>query len=156
MLIQQTYDNALAQLSDRLAAAQTVTPELMSELIASACVRLPALRRAGTPGRVDRLIEAGAWTDAALALIEAELPQWTLRRLEYDTGAWHCSLSTQRELPAWLDQSADAHHCDPALSILSAFLQARRTAETSKAARPGTVPAVGQGHSVAVCCDNFA
>lgn len=156
MLIHQNHDGALARLSDRLVSAQTATPEFVSEFIGTACTRLPALNNAGAPSRINRLIEAGAWTDAALALVEAELPQWKLRCLEYDEGAWHCSLSGQWELPAWLDSSVDAHHQNLALAILSALLEARRMDAISAAAKPRIVPAIKQGHSVVVCCDNFA
>jgi hypothetical protein len=33
---------------------------------------------------LDRLIEAGAWADAAITLVGFELPNWRLRRLVYD------------------------------------------------------------------------
>ena len=65
----------------------------------------------------------GAWTDAALALIELELPQWRVRRLAYDDGEWYCSLSRGRELPDWLDQPVEGRHADLALAILSAFVE---------------------------------
>jgi hypothetical protein len=88
---------------------------------------------------VERLIQSGAWTDAALALIDLELPQWQIRRIAYDEGEWHCALSRQRELPEWLDQSVEARHADLALAILSAFVEAQRISVPSS--RP-SVPAV--------------
>ena len=36
--------------------------------------------------RINRLIAARAWTDAALALVELELPQWSLRRIVQKTA----------------------------------------------------------------------
>jgi hypothetical protein len=42
---------------------------------------------------LDRLIEAGAWTDAAITLIGFELPSWSVRRLACEDGEWLCSLS---------------------------------------------------------------
>ena len=80
---------------------------------------------------LDRLIQSQAWTDAALALIDLELPQWQIRRLAYDDGEWYCSLSRQRELPDWLDQSIETRHADLALAILSAFVEARRVSAPS-------------------------
>jgi hypothetical protein len=71
-----------------------------------ACTRLPA----GKAARIDQLIDAGAWNDAALALIELELPAWKLRRLVYEDGEWLCSLSRQPNLPLALDDTADARH----------------------------------------------
>ena len=76
--------------------------------------------------RLAQLIQSDAWTDAALALIDLELPLWQVRRLTYDNGEWYCALSRERELPDWLDQSIEARHADLALAILCAFLEARR------------------------------
>ena len=56
-----------------------------------------------TAARIDQLIEARAWNDAALALVELELPAWKLRRLVYEDGEWHCSLSRQPNLPVALE-----------------------------------------------------
>ena len=88
--------------------------------------------------RIERLIGSGAWTDAALALIDLELPQWQIRRIAYDEGEWHCALSRQRELPEWLDQSIETHHADLALAILSAFVDAQRVAR--RRAEPAFLP----------------
>ena len=87
-----------------------------------ACTRLPAVKAT----RIDQLIEAGAWGEAALALIELELPAWKLRRLVYEDGQWLCSLSRQPNLPVALDDTADASHEVLPLAILRAFVEARR------------------------------
>jgi hypothetical protein len=52
-----------------------------------------------TRPRVNQLIEAGAWADATLAMVELELPYWNLRRLVHEDGEWLCSLSKQPNLP---------------------------------------------------------
>src|SRR5258707_7529883 len=105
-------------LVDRLHDAPAVTAGLISEVIGKPSRRLPV--------RIERLIDSGAWTDAALALLELKLPHWQLRRLAYDDGEWHCALSPQRELPDWLDdRSIESHHADLAMAILSAFADAR-------------------------------
>jgi hypothetical protein len=136
-------------LDDRLRGAPAVTADLISEVIGKPSRRLPV--------RIERLIESGAWTDAALALLELELPHWQLRRLAYDDGEWHCALSRQRELPDWLDdRSIESHHADLAMAILSAFVEARR-----KSALPGrtSVPAVSRvvnPRYEPANCDNFA
>lgn len=88
-----------------------------------------------------RLIQSSAWTEAALALIDLELPFWQIRRLAYDNGEWYCALSRERELPDWLDQSIEARHADLALAILSAFVEARRIEAPQIRAN---VPDVGQ------------
>ena len=85
---------------------------------------------------LERLLESGAWTDAALALIDLELPQWQLRRIAYDEGEWHCALSRQRELPEWLDLAIEARHADLALAMLSAFVEARASIHRRSDQRP--------------------
>ena len=114
------------ELSDRLHDAPAMTAGLMSGIIAEKCRRFPSAGQSEKTARVERLIQSGAGLDAALALIDLELPLWQIRRIAYDDGEWHCALSRQRELPDWLDQSIEARHPDLALAILSAFVEARR------------------------------
>jgi hypothetical protein len=134
-------ENPSADLGDRLREACAVTAEFMSDIVRQTCRRFPSLGQSAKTDRIERLIQSGAWTDAALALIELELPQWQIRRLAYDDGEWYCALSRQRELPDWLDQSIEARHADLALAILSAFVEARRT--STPATRP-SVPSTPQ------------
>src|SRR5262249_5015597 len=95
-------------LTERLRNAFAVTPSLIADIIPDACRRLPSQGQAGKSARIEQLIAMGAWTDAALGLVELELPQWRVRRLAYDDGEWYCALSRQRELPDWLDDSVEA------------------------------------------------
>jgi hypothetical protein len=139
------------ELNDRLRDADVVTAELISEIIGETC-RRPTEKTA----RIERLIASGAWTDAALALVDLELPQWQVRRIAYDEGEWHCALSRQRELPEWLDQSIEAHHEDLPLAILNAFVETRgvsapRTRTSVPLVRPAPDPLC-----IPVCCENFA
>src|SRR3954471_23811871 len=115
-----------ASLDDRLRDAYGVTAEFLPDIGGEPCRRFPSTEGSAKAARVERLIQSQAWTDAALALIELELPHWQIRRLAYDEGEWYCALSRQRELPDWLDQSIETHHADLALAILSAFVEARR------------------------------
>ena len=133
-----------------------MTAELLSDVIGKACRRFPSIRRTEKTARIERLIRAGAWTDAALALIELELPQWQVRRIVYDEGEWHCALSRQRELPDWLDQSIEARHADLPLAILSAFVDAQRVSTPSIRTSVPTVPREANPLHEPVCCDNFA
>jgi hypothetical protein len=145
-----------AELGDRLRDANAVTAEFLSEIISQTCRRFPSLGQSGKTARIERLIRSGAWTDAALALIDLELPQWQVRRLAYDQGEWFCALSRERELPDWLDQSAEAHHADMALAILGAFVEVQRI---SAPASRTSVPAVTRDANPLyepVCSDNFA
>lgn len=135
-------------LDDRLHDAPSVTADLISEVIGTTGRRFPS--------RIERLIGSGAWTDAALALLELELPQWQLRRLAYDDGEWHCALSRQRELPDWLDdRTIESHHADLSMAILSAFVDAQRKPapprKTSVPAAPRSATALYEP----VSCDNF-
>jgi hypothetical protein len=118
-------------LGDRLRDASAVTPALFRTVIATACRRFSSQGQSEKAARIERLIGVNAWTEATLALIELELPQWQLRRIAYDGGEWYCALSRERELPEWLDQSIEAHHTDFALALLSAFVEAQQLAAAS-------------------------
>jgi hypothetical protein len=143
-------------IEDRLRHAHHVTAKLISSVIETVCRRFPSAGQSEKTARIERLIAAEAWTDAAFALIELELPQWQVRRVAYDEGEWHCALSRERELPEWLDQSLEARHPDLPLAILSAFVEAQRASAPS--VRP-SVPIVRRGAAAdyeVLCPDNFA
>src|ERR1700681_492467 len=109
------------ELDDRLRDAHAVTSELIAEIIDETCRRFPAAGQTGKTARIERLIGSGAWTDAALALIDRELPLWQVRRIVYDEGEWYCALSRERELPDWLDQLIETRHAGLPLAIFRAF-----------------------------------
>jgi hypothetical protein len=143
------------ELGERLHDAQAVTAEIMSAVIHETCRRIPPIRRTGKAARLDRFIGSEAWTDAALALIDLEKPQWQVRRIAYDEGEWHCALSCQRELPIWLDQSIENHHADLALAILSAFIDAQRFGTPRSETSVPIAPREATAHYLPLCCDNF-
>jgi len=155
MLFNLDNEDRLGVLTYQVRLAPALTPDLICKIIADACPRLPALNR-GKAVQIDRLICAGAWNDAALALIELELPAWKLRRLIYEDGEWHCSLTKQPNLPVALDETADASHEVLALAILGAFLEARRRTSALRETGLPTVPHVRAKSDLAICCDNFA
>jgi hypothetical protein len=144
------------ELGDRLRAARSVTSELMSEVVGEACRRFPSMGRTDKTARIERLIGSQAWTDAALALVDLELPLWRVRRLAYDEGEWYCALSRERELPDWLDRSIETRHTDLALAILSAFVDARRISAPRSTTSVPTVPRDANPLYEPACCDNFA
>jgi hypothetical protein len=148
------YD--LGALTDRLRVADVTTSELMAEIVGATCRRFPPVRPTGKTARIARLIGSQAWTDAALALLDLELPQWQVRRIVYDEGEWHCALSRQRELPDWLDQAIEARHVDLPLAILAAFVDAQRITAPSTRTSVPTAPYGANPRWVPVCCDNFA
>lgn len=145
-----------SDLADRLHDAHAVTAELLSDVISEACWRFPPVRRTDKTAQIERLIQSAAWTDATLALIELELPQWQIRRIVYDGGEWHCALSRQRELPDWLDQAIEARHAELPLAILGAFVDAQRVSAPSIRTSVPTVPRGVYRPYEPVCCDNFA
>jgi hypothetical protein len=146
----------LDRLDERLCDAPAVTSDLMTELIGETCRRVPPMGHSEKTARIERLIQTEAWTDAALALINLELPQWQVRRIAYDDGEWHCALSRQRELPEWLDQSIEAHHVDLPLAILSAFIGAQRISVPASRTSVPTVPREANALYEPVLSDNFA
>src|SRR5882762_3628566 len=146
----------LRPFDDRLRDASAATADLIWEVIGETCRRFPSMGHSEKTARIERLIQAEAWTDAALALIDLELPQWQVRRIAYDEGEWHCALSRQRELPDWLDQSIEAHHSNLALAILSAFVEAQRIAAPSSRTSVPLVPREASTLYDPVLTDNFA
>jgi hypothetical protein len=124
MLYSPEHD--LVGVGERLRAASEANESIMAEIIGAACRRYPSLGQGDKTARVEQLIRSGAWIDAALALIDLELPFWQIRRLAYDEGEWYCALSRERELPDWLDQSIETRHEDLSLAILAAFVEAQR------------------------------
>jgi hypothetical protein len=146
----------LLELQDELGRARVVTPDLMSKVVAVACSRMTMPAKAA---RIDRLIESEAWTEAALLLVELELPQWKLRRLAYEDGAWLCSLSKQCSPRVWLMDCAEARHESLPLSILSALIEAQQWGEPPSMRTASSVPRCGIESSSpfeTMCCDNFA
>jgi len=105
--------------------------------------------------RVEQLIQSQAWTDAALALIDLELPHWQIRSLTYDGGEWFCALSRQRNMPDWLDQPVETHHADLARAILDAFAEAKRISAPQNRDGDPVQAAVAPLYEP-VCSENFA
>ena len=149
MFLKPSRNDRLDELQEHVRRSRTVTPELLTELIAKACIRFAACGNADK-ARVHRLVEHCAWTDAALALLELDLPHWKLRRLLYEDGEWHCFLSRRLDFPLELDDGTEATHEVLALAILVAFIQARSVIAST------AVPQVRAAPRDTLCCDNFA
>jgi hypothetical protein len=155
MSFDANHGGHLRDLQEQIRRARTITPGLMADVIARACPGVRAQYRS-VKTRILHLIESGAFADATLALLELELPQWKLRRLIYEDGEWHCSLSKHVSLPTELDEMAEANHEDLPLAILYAFVEARRQSLIAGKSRPQSVPQVRPMQGYAICCDNFA
>jgi hypothetical protein len=155
-MLQINARHDLGGLSEHLLAASEVDARLINEVIGTACRRYPSLGQSEKSMRVEQLIGSCAWTDAALALIDLELPFWQVRRLAYDDGEWYCALSRERELPDWLDQSIEARHADLALAIVSAFIEAQRISEPESRPSVPTIKAAASDFYEPVSIDNYS
>jgi hypothetical protein len=143
-------------LSQRLRTAPAMTRPLILDIIDNACRRFPSLGQSERTAHLMRLIDAEAWADAALALIDLELPMWQVRRIAYDEGEWHCALSRERELPDWLDAAVESRHADLALALLSAFVEVQALAvEVSRPSVPTVRPAPDPFYEP-IGCENFS
>ena len=117
-------------------------------------------QQANAPGSRDRverilqLAQTGAWTEAALALLELEQPEWTLRRLVHADGQWLCSLTRRPDLPIELDDAAEAHNAILPLAILGALAETREKDSFKRATRATGVNA-DRREAFVPCCDNF-
>lgn len=143
------------QLLKRIQDASAPDTRLFADVIANACPRALALVEMRKAVRLKQLLESGAWTDAALALAELELPQWKVRRIACDDGEWHCRLSAQPWLPEGFDELVETFHSVLPLAILSAVVQARQQTATSPRAEAPTADVVFSADPIRICCDNF-
>jgi hypothetical protein len=145
-------ETSLDQLAERLHQACTGSPGTIADVISSAyghaAIHAPYARE-----NLKRLTAAGAWIDAALALLALEAPQWKLRRLAFDDGEWFCSLSQHPQLPIELDDTIDSRHENAAIAILLALVETRKAAqpESRRAAALRLQPLPTN----ALNCDNF-
>jgi hypothetical protein len=148
-------EDSFDRLIQQLRMAHDLDAALILRVVTDACTRLPAFGKSGQRMRLDRLILCEAWTDAALSLLELELPSWRLRRLAYDGGEWLCSLSRHPQDPIEIDQLAEGRHSSMAVAILISLLEAKHLLAATAATRPATMPHVRARTAEQVCCDNF-
>ena len=126
----------------------------IAEYVAGRCRRQPA----GAADKVERILElaaAGAWTDAALTLVELEQPEWKLRRLAHEDGQWFCCLSRRPELPIEMDDTAEANNALLPLAILDALAEAREKNVIEWRKRAPAVSNPQSPSAVVPACDNF-
>jgi hypothetical protein len=150
-------NDRLNAVHDDLQRAQGMTRDLMARVV-DAGTRIATPSGAAKAARIGRLIELAAWTEAALAMVDLELPQWKVRRLVCEEGLWLCSLSRQWKLPAWLADDVETRHESLPLAILTAVVDARRCALLSSPPRANAVPLCGSAAddpAEIICCDNF-
>lgn len=135
--------------------ASATSPISIADHIAAHCQEVD---RTGVPDRVERILQlaaTGAWTDATLALLELEQPQWKLRRLVHEDGEWFCSLSRRPDLPIELDDAAEAHNELLPLAILDALAEAREKNAIAWGTRRPVASNAASQSAVTPACDNF-
>jgi hypothetical protein len=146
----------LDRLDEELRLAREPAHAHFTRLKTSACPRLLALGKSAAVDRLERLVAEAAWTEAAIDLIELEIPRWTLRRVVHENCEWHCSLSRQPNSSLELDDMAQASHEVLPLAVLRAFFAAR----TRDVVAPHAISAVPHirlaSDSFVHCCDNYA
>jgi hypothetical protein len=138
---------------------ETAGPASLSPAVASTFAAIangskayPPIGSASRSARLARVAEAGAWTEAALALVELELPRWHVRRIEHDGSEWYCTLSLHRRMPRELDDAVDGRSSLLPLAILDALLEARRRSLEEANSRPPDSPQ--STRTEVVWCDN--
>jgi hypothetical protein len=136
----------------RIERATMVTPGLIADIV-DYCGSRPRPDSSPVAQRLHTLLAAGAFTDAALAVIAIDLPRWSLTRLLFEDGEWLCTLAQYPQMPAWLDEVVDGRHASLPLAILAAAVAARAADLNTNNA--GALP-VAPVFSDALCCDNFA
>jgi hypothetical protein len=155
MLFISDHQDQVQQLLRRIQDATAPETRLFADVIANACPRALALIELRKAARLKQLIESGAWTDAALALAELELPQWKPRRIVYDDGEWHCRLSAQPWLPEGFDEVVETFHNELPLALLAAVVQAHQQTATAPRTDGPVGDVVAGVDPIRICCDNF-
>jgi len=96
----------------------------IAAMIDRGCRLMPPAAPHSPAGRLAALLDARAWLDAALALIEIEAPGWQLRRIDRDDDAWNCVLTRYPSMPPEFDEPAEGRHRLLPLAVLAAIADA--------------------------------
>ena len=140
-----------------ISRADAATPDLAATVLdlVLARRRLPG---GGDPAkRIRRLIDAQAWTDAALALVALDRSR-VLRHAIHEDGEWRCTLGSPWPLPACVDDTIEFAHADLPLAIFGALVGAlqEKFLPASAAALVSRARAEPRDAVAYVNCDNFA
>jgi hypothetical protein len=145
------------ELRDALGGAPAASAELISAALDVMAARCALPDRVSRTQRIGALIDAQAWTDAALAIVDLDRSR-AVRQITHEEGEWSCRIGSRWAVPDWLDGSALFLHPAPSLAILGALLESLAQRE-DQATAATSVPSSGsrRGHSIpAVACDNYA
>ena len=110
----------IESLRRRIERSSSPTRDLLADIVAATCPTAPAGadRRARL---VEHLLSADAFTQAAFALVEWRLPDWSVRRLCQEGQQWWCAI-THRDMIEWGGEEEDQSHEDMTLAILKSYL----------------------------------
>jgi hypothetical protein len=147
---------SLAALAHRVCTADAASSAILRNVASATCKRGQASRQSARLAQLQHFIDDGALIDASLAMIELELPAWSLRRIAYDDGKWHCGLSRHRELPHWLDDAVETSHASLPLALLGAYVEALQQFDSDRVALRPSVPLTQPGSHERLCCENFS
>jgi hypothetical protein len=144
------------ELRDALDGASAPAADLLSSALDLMSTHCALPDRADRARRIRALIDAQAWIDAALAIVDLDRSH-AVRQISHDDGEWSCRIGSRWAIPDWLDNSVQFTHRVLPLAILGALLDAR--AQSEEAVAPATsVPLSrsGRGYAIpAVSCDNY-
>jgi hypothetical protein len=113
--------SASARLRNEISQAPAATSALVSAALDLMGARCAAPHGEARTQQVRALIDAHAWTDAALAIADLDRSR-TIRHLVHEDGEWHCGIGSQWAVPDWLDDTAAFSHPVLALAILGALI----------------------------------
>lgn len=152
MLFQLTRPERLAAYAARLSRVHEPNDAIFFDLL-DMPGRAAVARQDHAIASFQKLVRCEAWTEASLASLELFAPRWSLSRLVYDGGEWHCCISSQRDVPDWINQTIETHHADLCLSILTAAVEAMRNDAINRAAlHPAPVRSIPEA---LVLCEDF-
>src|ERR1700721_2626809 len=99
MLALRTYRcRSAEEWRDELGSTLAVHAEMLSAVLDLMAARCALPDRDGRTQRIRALIDAQAWTDAALAIVDLDHAR-TVRQLGHDDGEWYCGLGSRGGLP---------------------------------------------------------
>ena len=82
-------EKTFGALQDCVGQAGRVTPQLMTAVLDAVHAHSAIAHRAHQAERIRRLIDAAAWTEAALAIAEFDRLR-AVRRITHEDGEWCC------------------------------------------------------------------
>ncbi|HEY1541734.1 MAG TPA: hypothetical protein VGG01_04950 [Xanthobacteraceae bacterium] len=128
-MFQPDIRRSSARLHNEISQAPAATSALVSaalDLVGARCAVPHGMARTQ---RVRALIDAQAWTDAALAIADLDRSR-TIRHLVHEDGEWRCAIGSPWAVPDWLGDTATFSHPVLALAILGALIDTLSWAPT--------------------------